>query len=306
MRSETRLHSIIPATYLAIARRWWLVLLLAPLLGAGSAYWFFSRQQPVYSSSTTLFVSHASPASADVTAAKLLTKTYSQLVTSQQVLEQVQAKLTIKRDMAQLAEQIKTTTVPDTQIIRITVEDRDPQMAAQIANSAGAAFVAWIAQQQAQTWSRNSDPLQNMIAQTLKDIEQTTVDLVALQSIRAQPTAEEQSQVALLEARLQQYQSNYRNLAEIQQRAEFAPQGQVLVTDTAEAAVAADRLPPLQIAALAFALCFGLALTAIVLIERFMGLPQLAPSDQPIPLADSEHPLAAHSVLATVPEQRAD
>jgi uncharacterized protein involved in exopolysaccharide biosynthesis len=294
------------AMYLALVRRWWLALLLVPLIGAGSAYWFSTQREPTYSASTTLFVRHASPASADVTAAKLLTKTYSQLVTSQPVLERVRTELGVTESTSALGNQIKAIAVPDTQIIEITVENRDPQMAATIANALGVAFVAWIEEQQEQTWNQTKDPLQAVLDQMLVDIEQTTVDLATLRAQNPKPLLEQQSQIALLEARLTQYQSNYRNLVTLQQKTVFEPQSRVLVTTAAEPPQAANTPPPLQIAALALALCFGLAITGIILLERFAGRPLITVSSQPTGEEEPERPFTPGPVLTAVSEPGAD
>jgi capsular polysaccharide biosynthesis protein len=294
------------AMYLAILRRWWLALLLVPLVGAGSAYWLSTQREPAYSASTTLFIRHASPTSADVTAAKLLAKTYSQLVTSQPVLERVRTELGVAESPSALASQIKAIAVPDTQIIEITVENRDPQMAATIANTLGAAFTAWIEEQQEQTWNQTKDPLQAVLDQMLVDIEQTTVELATLRAPSPRPTLEQQSQIALLEARLTQYQSNYRNLITLQQKTVFEPQSRVLITSPAEPPQVANTPPPLQIAALALALCFGLVITAIILLERFAGRPLVAVSSQPMPAEEPDRPFTSGPVLTAVPEHGAD
>jgi capsular exopolysaccharide synthesis family protein len=262
------LSIISPGQYVATAKRWWWVLALVPLLAAGSAYWFSLRQPPIYTASATLFISNASPSPSDVTAAKLLTKSYRELVVSSPVLERVIANLHLSRSIAQLESQIHTSDVLDTQIIKISVQDNDPQLAADITNMLGQVFMDWIAAQQQITSSQSSASLQQSIEQAKADVEKASVDLVTQQNKPGPKTAPNAAQIANLETILSQYQSKYAGLLALQQRVEFTPQNRVILTTPAEPPQTADSPRPVRDAALSFALGLALAAAGVILFER--------------------------------------
>ncbi len=92
--------------YLAPFRRQWWLLLVIPLVLAMTAYAVASRRPPSYSATTTVLVnpvtgSNGNPAD-DITAATMLTKTYSGFATSPAVLQRVAADLKLPESATQL------------------------------------------------------------------------------------------------------------------------------------------------------------------------------------------------------------
>ena len=76
---------------LRVARRWWFVLLLLPLIAGGTAYVALSRQQPLYSATATLQVNppQNSSQTSDYNAFRgtlALAETYKLLITTRPVL----------------------------------------------------------------------------------------------------------------------------------------------------------------------------------------------------------------------------
>lgn len=107
--------------------------------------------KPVYQSTTTLVLAKAaeenektnsaSITSTDVTLNQKLVSTYSELIKSKNVLRQVMNNLGI--DTAQeeeLRKNITVTSVKDTELIQIAVDNKEPQKATQIANEIAKVF----------------------------------------------------------------------------------------------------------------------------------------------------------------------
>lgn len=105
--------------------------------------------QPVYSASTTLWVikdgSSAQLTLADVQLSRNLTKTYAEVAKSRSVMQDVINNLGLKDVTVQeLQEKLAVTPVRDTEILSFTVEDRDPVMAAALADGVAVAFMGQI------------------------------------------------------------------------------------------------------------------------------------------------------------------
>lgn len=119
--------------YFLIVRRWAWLLLLGLLLGAAGGFYGSSYQTPVYQASTRLLVMRPPlEQSSDLTyySDLQLVQTYIQLLTTQPVLDGASARLGYEVRKSQIA--VKQN--QETQIIVLTVEDTNPQRAADIAN----------------------------------------------------------------------------------------------------------------------------------------------------------------------------
>lgn len=119
--------------YLQIAKRWVWLLVLGFVLGSSSGYLGTLYQTPVYQSSTKILVSRSQDqSSADLTYMndQQLAQTYIQLLTTQSVLDGASKKLGYSIG----AEQISAQLIQNTQLIKLTVEDNDPNHASDICN----------------------------------------------------------------------------------------------------------------------------------------------------------------------------
>lgn len=94
---------------------------------------------PTYKSTTKIYIlnknENTSVTYSDVQIGTQLTKDYAELINSRYVLEAVIQELSLPIDYKELTEKIDVSTPTDTRIVAITVEDRDPVMAMNIANS---------------------------------------------------------------------------------------------------------------------------------------------------------------------------
>jgi len=104
----------------------------------GCVYGLFI-QKPMYRSYTTVILggsenSTTSITQSDVALARNLVNTYAEIVASRRVLNQVIEELKLNMSYEQLKGEITVTAVNNTEIIRITVSDRDAVQAKNIAN----------------------------------------------------------------------------------------------------------------------------------------------------------------------------
>lgn len=119
--------------YLVIIRRWWWTLLVAVWVGALAGYLVGSRIQPTYEAQVKLLVGPINTDIDTLRAAGQLVQTYSELVTSQPIVESTIRELDLPMSPAQLRATIGSTADDVTRLLTITVEHGDAQQAADIA-----------------------------------------------------------------------------------------------------------------------------------------------------------------------------
>lgn len=135
-----------PLPYFAIlAKRWAWLILLGVLICGGVTYALTKFMSPIYEASATLFVkvcSSQSSANDCLSASTGAVPTYAQLVTNPIVLNPVVAQhpgLTLK----QLDSMISVKPQSNTQLIELDVDDKDPQLATQLANQVSQSFATF-------------------------------------------------------------------------------------------------------------------------------------------------------------------
>lgn len=223
--------------YLLLLWRWlWLALLLASLAG-GAAYLISRQMTPIYEASTTLLINQAPAGSAAqdynaVLTAERLARTYAELLVKRPVLEEVIAELDAPGDAGDLAERVQVRPIRDTQLIVVTVEDADPQRAADIANQIVAVFGEQNRALQSERFAESKRSLEGEIAKLQADIDATQADLAALSG------ADDAARRGQLEDALVQYRGSYaavlRSLEEVR-LAEAQLTNSVNVVETATA-----------------------------------------------------------------------
>jgi capsular exopolysaccharide synthesis family protein len=131
--------------YLKIIRnRWWL-LILGPVLAAAAAFYISKQLTPVYSTSTTLLVNQTqTPGTVqynDILTSERLTNTYAELVRRPVILENVIRRLDLTMNYAELSGRMAVSAIPNTQLLKISIEDTDPVRASIIANTTAQEFI---------------------------------------------------------------------------------------------------------------------------------------------------------------------
>jgi capsular exopolysaccharide synthesis family protein len=125
-----------------------LVIIIPVVLVAGVVFYDYSIKTPMYSTySTLVLVASSSTDTAnstlnnnDVTLNQKLVATYREFIKSKLVLEQVISKLNLNMNVEQLSKHVKVEAITDTVIIKITVENADPNTTQAITNTIASIF----------------------------------------------------------------------------------------------------------------------------------------------------------------------
>lgn len=119
--------------------KWWLIILVgitAAIIGFALSFFVVT---PQYQSTTKIYILNKSDSQtvtySDVQLGTQLTKDYSELINSRYVIEEVIQKLDLEFDYSSLKKKIEVSSPADTRIVAITVEDKDPVVAMNIANA---------------------------------------------------------------------------------------------------------------------------------------------------------------------------
>jgi len=134
-----------------IRKRLWVIVLITVMAVAVSGVLSFFFLDKIYETSTTLMVSKAQNENVnvlqynDVLLNQKLVKTYSEIAKSDRVLDKVIDKLELEATAEDLRKKVAVNSVQDTEIIRISVEDPDPQYATDLANAIAVVFMGEVA-----------------------------------------------------------------------------------------------------------------------------------------------------------------
>ncbi len=133
-----------------LKRKWLIIIITIIALIIGSVYSIY-MVTPMYKSDTTLMVNGSKGLSASDIAASFdlgsinlsqkLVVTYGEIVKSRIVMEQVIERLELDLTYAELMRKTTSQQVGSTEILRISVEDQNPEQAALIANTISDVFV---------------------------------------------------------------------------------------------------------------------------------------------------------------------
>ncbi|PRZ13402.1 polysaccharide biosynthesis tyrosine autokinase [Nesterenkonia sandarakina] len=126
--------------YLRIARRGWLIIVLATLAGIGAAATFSMLQSPQYEAGTRVYVSTDSASTVaelgqGTTYTQQIVQSFVQVTATPRVLQPVIDELGLEQTPTELSESVAISTDVNTVLMQITATDEDPAVAAEIANA---------------------------------------------------------------------------------------------------------------------------------------------------------------------------
>ena len=125
----------------------WIIAIVILLVGLGNIYTILTRV-PMYQSNTTIVLVNENQTesynSTELQMNKNLVSTYSEIIKSRKVLDQVIKNLNLSYSVGELSRNITVSAVTNTEIIRITVGDPDATLATKIANEIASVFSAEI------------------------------------------------------------------------------------------------------------------------------------------------------------------
>ena len=129
-----------------IKKKWYIMAILCVICVAISSVYSFFIAKPVYQAETTLIVKTEkvegtnTVSSDQIKTTQQLAVTYGEIIKSRKVLEDVIKNLHLKESYGSLSSKISVSTVTDTQIITVSVQDTDNDNAAKIANEIQTVF----------------------------------------------------------------------------------------------------------------------------------------------------------------------
>ena len=171
--------------YLSMARRWAWLLVLGLVLGTLSGFGVAKLQTPIYQAETRVIASRASMQAASsgglssgsdfaYISDQQLMQTYIELLKSSSIFDKASQML----GYPVLPKQVQAAQVNGTRILSITVEDTDPQHAANIANAVVGALIMQNEEIEASRYKTSDESLQVQIKQVEDQITtyQTSLD----------------------------------------------------------------------------------------------------------------------------------
>ena len=123
-----------------ITKRWW-VFVICIIIAGGAAYGFSRGQQPIYRSSSKIYVSPARPDLGLTLVIKDIIRQYSQQILSDKFLNQVNSQLRLDRSAGALRKMITAAGTADNLAIQVDVDDPDKKAAQKIAEALATAFI---------------------------------------------------------------------------------------------------------------------------------------------------------------------
>ncbi|MCA9950898.1 MAG: polysaccharide biosynthesis tyrosine autokinase [Anaerolineales bacterium] len=197
--------------YFQLFWRWLWLIILGVIIAGGAAYLININTTPVYKASSRLLIDQA-PGSGNgndysqLLVEQRLAQTYTEILTTYSVLEATAERLKLPYDVDVFAGKISVSAPPETQILTITALDKNPEMAALIANTLGEVFID---QNQNRENLRYADPILNWegrISELGAEIEKLEIEIN--QAGKPQ-TPEGQAALSQLETRLNEAQIRY-------------------------------------------------------------------------------------------------
>ena len=197
--------------YFALVRRWIWLGILGVALGTAGGYLYNLQQTPIYQA-TTRFVIMMPAESTDIYAylnSQQLVQTYTQLLTTDKVLQAAAAQLGYSVN----ADQVNAQQESSSQFVTLTVRDANPQHASDIANVLVTTLMAQNQDLQSARYATSQLNLQNQIDQTQSQIAtlQSQINDISSETVQQQ-IRQAQTQLTALQKQSTDLQAQIRQL----------------------------------------------------------------------------------------------
>jgi len=209
--------------YLNLAAKWWWLLLVVTVAGAVLGFVAGRFQSPVYEASTTILIYQARgmlPDAEDVSQGQRVADTYAELLQQRPVMEELVDNLDLDVDPDVLKRRVRVAQVGNTNLLKLTVTDEDPQLAADMANEIVHIFMTQDVEDQSGDYAGSLDDLQAQMEQVQADIRGAEADLEALQPDDATLTPQQMQERGQLQALIADHRNTYAILLTQMQSAE--------------------------------------------------------------------------------------
>ncbi|HEV7666217.1 MAG TPA: polysaccharide biosynthesis tyrosine autokinase [Chloroflexota bacterium] len=259
-----------PPALLGFLKRWWLLLLAGPLLAGLAGYAFVGRISPVYQATTTLLVNRGSVSTTgvdDPTGAEQLARTYAEALKTRPVLDAAAQRIDQPELARDLAQAVTVRTISGTQLLRVSVEDRSPGRAADLANAVVAVFTDQNLEMQASRYAASRQSLEQLVSSLRTELDTRSTEL---QQLRATLPAGD-PQLARVESEFAQLQAAYGDSVRTFESLRVGEaRGLNSVTVVEPAIAATDPIRPNRVQTTALAVLAGLV--AVIVAARVIDV----------------------------------
>lgn len=270
---ETQSFSDEIRRYVELMWQWAWLLVLVTIAAGVSAYVISRRMTPIYQATARVLVNE-SPNSRATDYASLLTserlaRTYAELLTSRDVLDEVIDQELLLTTYSSLRSRITIAPVRDTLLINVSVEDTDPVRAARTANRLVDVFADQNGMRQSERYQASTKSLEGQIADIDGAIEETSLKIGKLGD-EENYTPEQRAERSRQDSIQTQYQQIRASLAQSLEQvrlAEASSQSNVTRVEDAIAPASPIRPRSLMNAALASLISLALVVGLIFLVE---------------------------------------
>ncbi len=197
--------------FAVIRRRWWVILGCTVLTttAAIAIIWFST---PIYKATATLLIQPAQDSRSSevnlLVAGERLALTYSQMLKSLPVMQRVIAQEGLQMSPNQLAGKISAVPVPDTQLMRLTVEDTSPEQAAFFANTVAQAFTLFIQEMNSERYATTLNSMQ----EKMEDLDSIIQETQSTMNEYRASVIESQADLTNQDNNLKEYRNEYQRL----------------------------------------------------------------------------------------------
>lgn len=203
--------------YINLIRKWlWLVVLCSLLAGAVT-FFVTRRQTPIYQATATVFINQARSTTGradytDIITSERVARTYAAMLQDWPTLDEAAIALGYPGGIAamQAAHDVSVSVTPvrDTQLIQVTVQSSDPELAARVANILPQVFMQMNLERQQERFANTRQDLQADLTAAEAELESTEQ---ALNTLADTPeNRNERDRLTRLTAR---HQTTYNNLS---------------------------------------------------------------------------------------------
>ena len=176
--------------YLNLLRRWFWVVLLGALIAGAAAYYWNSSQEPVYQATAILLIREGTVINdrSSLQYSEDLAQSYIKRLTNYEVLQQSITNVEADISPDHLGRQIQVQPINNSQLIALSVELTDPELAAALANEIPAVFAARNMEQQLERFADSKANLETELARKQAEVNSAEMALTQAESNAAAQT----------------------------------------------------------------------------------------------------------------------
>jgi len=261
--------------YLKSILRWWWLIILCTGIAGGASYYVSSQQTRIYQTTTTLLVGQvtqkANPAAQDFFTVERLAESYAQMANREPILKAAVESLGLKMNWQSLKGRVYAYSIPQTQLMGISVQDSSPERAVAIADEIAYQLILQspsspenqARQERSQFVLSQLDDLETRIKTAKARVNDLETELAS--AFSARQIQDLQTEITNLEGLINNWQANYSDLLSFLEGGNSP--NYLTVIESAQLPTTPVSPNVTMNVALAAAVGFALALGAALLLE---------------------------------------